>query len=147
MRLPGGCERPGEGTDGVAAWSVRRYAVHKACSCACCGRWPAMSRMVWMRGGSVFRVSGDRLPSHFSERLVGEPVEASNSFSSRSMTRLRCLAASDGVGGGEFEVGLVAVVEEGEELVVLLLRDRVVLVVVALGAADGQAEPDGARSC
>ena len=32
--------------------------------------------------------------------------------------------------------------EEGEELVVLLLRDRVVLVVVALGAAQRQAEPD-----
>ena len=35
------------------------------------------------------------------------------------------------------------VVEEGEELVELLLRDRVVLVVVAAGAADRQAEPDG----
>ena len=35
--------------------------------------------------------------------------------------------------------------EEGVELVILALGDRVELVVVALGAADGQAEPDGAR--
>ena len=39
--------------------------------------------------------------------------------------------------------GLGALVEVGVELVVLLLRDRVVLVVVALGAADGEAEEGG----
>ena len=43
------------------------------------------------------------------------------------------------------QVDLVGVVEEGEELVVLALRQRVVLVVVALGAADRQAEPDRRR--
>jgi hypothetical protein len=40
--------------------------------------------------------------------------------------------------------GLVLVVQEGEELVVLLLLDGIELVVVALRAADGEAEPDGA---
>ena len=50
---------------------------------------------------------------------------------------------------GHVEVGiidlqrrLVLIVEEGEEAVVFLLLDGVELVVVALGAADGQAEPD-----
>ena len=43
---------------------------------------------------------------------------------------------------GDLELGLVHVVEEGEEPVVLALGDRVVLVVVALGAADRQAEED-----
>ena len=37
------------------------------------------------------------------------------------------------------------VVEEGEEPVEVLLRDRVELVVVAAGAAEGQAQPDGRR--
>ena len=46
---------------------------------------------------------------------------------------------------GDLEFGLIRVVEEGEELVVVALSDRVVLVVVALGAADRQAEKDGAR--
>ena len=49
-----------------------------------------------------------------------------------------------GVALGAVEAVLGHVVEEGVELVILLLRDRVELVVVALGAADGQAEPDGA---
>src|SRR5262249_32475173 len=39
-------------------------------------------------------------------------------------------------GGGQLQLGVVAVVEEGVQLVVLLLRQRVELVVVALGAAD-----------
>ena len=38
----------------------------------------------------------------------------------------------------------VAVIEEREELVVFLVRDRIVLVRVALGAADGQPQPDRA---
>ena len=38
------------------------------------------------------------------------------------------------------DVRLVVVVEEGEHAVILLLRQRIVLVVVALGALDGQAE-------
>ena len=46
---------------------------------------------------------------------------------------------------GDLQVGLVHVVEEGEEPVVLALADRVVLVVVALRAADRQAEQDRAR--
>ena len=37
-------------------------------------------------------------------------------------------------------LGFVVVVEEGEEPVVLFLRDRVELVVVALGTRDGQSE-------
>ena len=37
------------------------------------------------------------------------------------------------------------VVEEGEQLVELLLRERVVLVVVAAGAAERQPEPDRRR--
>ena len=44
---------------------------------------------------------------------------------------------------GDLEVGLVHVVEEGKEPVILALGDRVVLVVVALGTADGQAQEDG----
>ena len=43
---------------------------------------------------------------------------------------------------GDLEVGLIHVVEEGEELVILALGDRVVLVVVALGTADRQTEED-----
>ena len=62
-----------------------------------------------------------------------------------------------GVAGGGGELGFVAgrirhlhrrlllVVEEGEHPVELLLRDRIELVVVALRAADGEAEPDRAR--
>ena len=46
---------------------------------------------------------------------------------------------------GDLELGLVDVVEEGEEPVVVALGDRVVLVVVALGTADRQAEEDRAR--
>ncbi len=46
---------------------------------------------------------------------------------------------------GDLEVGLVHVVEEGEEPVVIALADRVVLVVVALRTADGEAEQDGTR--
>ena len=42
------------------------------------------------------------------------------------------------------EAALGDVVEEGVELVILALRDRVELVVVALRTADGQPEPDGA---
>ena len=38
------------------------------------------------------------------------------------------------------DVGLVVVIEESEELVILFLRQRVELVIVALGALDGQAE-------
>ena len=55
--------------------------------------------------------------------------------------RLRC---GYGVGRVEEEVGVVLVVEEGQQPVVVALRDRVELVVVALAAADGQAEPDAA---
>ena len=40
--------------------------------------------------------------------------------------------------------GVVAVVEEGEQPVVIALRERVVLVVVALRAGDRGSEPDGA---
>ena len=47
--------------------------------------------------------------------------------------------------GGDLEVGLVIVVEKGKEPVVVALRDRVVLVIVALCAADRQAEEDRAR--
>ena len=46
--------------------------------------------------------------------------------------------------GRQGERRLVAVVEEGEQPVVLALADRVVLVIVTLAAADGQAEEDGA---
>src|SRR5262249_33278385 len=49
-----------------------------------------------------------------------------------------CLVA----GGGGGNVGLDVAVEEGEELVVLALRQGVVLVVVTLSAAERQAEPD-----
>ena len=45
---------------------------------------------------------------------------------------------------GDLEIGLIHIVEEGEEPVILALGDRVVLVVVALGAADRQAEEDRA---
>ena len=41
------------------------------------------------------------------------------------------------------DVDVVGAVEEAEELVVLLLRDRIVLMVVALGAAGGEAQPRG----
>ena len=37
----------------------------------------------------------------------------------------------------------VEIVEEGEQLVVLTLADRIVLVVVALRAAEGETEVDG----
>ncbi len=47
--------------------------------------------------------------------------------------------------GRDLELGLIHVVEEGEKLVILALGDRVVLVVVALGAADRQPEKDRAR--
>jgi hypothetical protein len=40
--------------------------------------------------------------------------------------------------------GLVLVVQEGEAAVILLLLDGIELVIVALRAADGEAEPDGA---
>ncbi len=46
---------------------------------------------------------------------------------------------------GDFELGLIDIVEEGEEPVILALGERVILVVVALGAADRQAEEDRAR--
>src|SRR5205823_6942148 len=49
-----------------------------------------------------------------------------------------------GGGGGEFDFSFIGGVEEGEELVILALGDGVVRVVVAAGAADGEAEPDGA---
>ena len=52
-----------------------------------------------------------------------------------------------GVAVAAVEAVLGDVVEERVEAVVVLLRDRVVLVVVALRARDGQAEPDGRRSC
>src|SRR5207247_8565919 len=45
-----------------------------------------------------------------------------------------------GQGRGETHLGVA--VEEGEELVILALADRVELVVVALGTADREAEPD-----
>ena len=45
---------------------------------------------------------------------------------------------------GSVDVDLFGVVEIGEELVVLLVTERVELVVVALSAAHGQAEPGGA---
>ncbi len=45
---------------------------------------------------------------------------------------------------GDLQLGLVHIVEEGEEPVILALADRVVLVIVALGAADRQAEEDRA---
>ena len=55
------------------------------------------------------------------------------------------LGAAGGEGGaGHVHLRLVGVVEERHELVILAVRDRVVLVRVALGAADRQAEPDGA---
>ena len=41
------------------------------------------------------------------------------------------------------QAGFGDAVEEREELVVLALRDRIVLVIVAAGAADREAEPDG----
>src|SRR5262249_5697617 len=40
------------------------------------------------------------------------------------------------------QVYFAVAVEEGEELVVLALAQRIVLVIVALAAADGHAEPD-----
>ena len=52
------------------------------------------------------------------------------------------LASRDLLRRGELELGLIHVVEEGKELIVLTLRDGIVLVIVALGAADGQAEED-----
>ena len=43
------------------------------------------------------------------------------------------------------DFGLVAVIEVGVQLVIFLLRDIVVLVVVAAGAADGQSQPHRAQ--
>ena len=57
-------------------------------------------------------------------------------------------AAVEGDGAGDFGVGafgfFLGVVEVGEEAVVVGLGDGVVFVVVALGALEGGAEPDGA---
>ena len=47
---------------------------------------------------------------------------------------------------GRDEAFLDTAVEEREELVVVALRNRIELVIVAACAADGEAEPDG-RSC
>ena len=46
--------------------------------------------------------------------------------------------------GGAGAVGILGVVEEGEELVIFPVRDGIELVGVALGAAHGEAEPHGA---
>src|SRR5208282_1205397 len=46
---------------------------------------------------------------------------------------------------GNFELRLIDVVEESEELVIVALRERIVLVVVALGASDRQSQKDRAR--
>ena len=51
-----------------------------------------------------------------------------------------------GLVGGlrKIQIGLLGVVQEGHQLVVLAMLDRVVFVRVALGAADSQAQPRGA---
>src|SRR5262249_48968918 len=56
-------------------------------------------------------------------------------------------AVAPGQLGGrrDFELGLVDVVEEREQPVIVALAGWIVLVVVALGAADGQPEKDRAR--
>src|SRR5262249_2655201 len=52
------------------------------------------------------------------------------------------LAAAQHVVGDELEPGGGALVEEGVELVILLLGDGIVLMVVTLGTADGNPQPD-----
>jgi hypothetical protein len=52
--------------------------------------------------------------------------------------------AAGAIGGTTDDAGFVDVVEEGEELIEFLLADGVVFVVVAAGAAEGEAHPGGA---
>ena len=51
-----------------------------------------------------------------------------------------CLLGARNVGAG-----FVAVVEVGEQLIIFLLCELIVLVIVAARAADSQSEPDGTQ--
>jgi hypothetical protein len=66
--------------------------------------------------------------------LLDEPVDVG------LRAGLEGVTLGDLLGRGDGDLGLVAVIEEGEMLVVFFLRDWIILVVVALAAAHRQAE-------
>ena len=100
------------------------------------------------RQGSAANVSSQRA---WPGEALGRRASGGSSRARRSRvpTAFRALlVVGDRAGGSglsSLAVGVLGVVEEGEEAEVLLLGERVVLVVVALGAGDGRAHPDGHR--
>ena len=48
-------------------------------------------------------------------------------------------------GGGEAGVGFIAIVEVGEEFIVFLLCELIILVTMTAAADGGEAEPDGSK--
>ena len=79
-------------------------------------------------------MSRRRLPARAPAPRARDARPASSSWKA-SISPSDRVAPGQLLGRGELELGLVDVVEEGEELVILALRDRVVLVVVALGSS------------
>ena len=77
--------------------------------------------------------------SSAGESVRQSPQSALASFSSRAASLRRGVRAAAGPVSGSS-----ALFRKRHELVILAVRDRVVLVRVALGAADRQAEPGGA---
>ena len=78
--------------------------------------------------------------SHFAIRARQSGVVCRRPASISRICRERLGDLPQLLGRVDDGLGLVVVVQEGEEPVVLLLGDRVVLVRMALGALDGQAE-------
>ena len=113
---------------------------------------PASFRTACTAAGSFVTSSGFRPSSHFASARAARPscsrrrppaIPPSSSSKAALLRLQRFLLA----GQRRRDVHLVVAVEEGEELVVLALAERIVLVIVALAAAERQAEPDLGRWC
>src|SRR5438034_4585094 len=88
---------------------------------------------------TLFRSLGGVSPFQLLDAFVQVVKRALLSRTGRFQQR-RCIALA------AVEAALWHVVEERIKLVVLFLRDRIILVIVTLGARYRQAKPDGSRS-
>ncbi len=103
-----------------------------------------MARMACTFSGSMARDSGVRPPSQAATRSGVAVSSDASRFSSSAMRALDLLTLADLLRRRQLQRRLLAAVEEGEELVILALLQRIELVIVTLAAADRQAEKNRA---
>src|SRR5262249_11084974 len=101
-----------------------------------------VERRTWRRRLLPLRLGGGRLRLPRTPALLGRSQPRLQGAELLLLVARRRLDERRGVAVLDRLALLRDVVEVGEDAVELLLRNRVVLVIVALGAAQGQPEPD-----